>query len=111
MSVVRFACICDHCGKRSEEYSGWFSCTECLEDVCDTCIVPRSGDPETGRAICQRCAFEATLPMCPNCGEPAQFTEHSGDFVETHGLDCGPYERWHEEWLTCNKCGAKTDWK
>lgn len=46
---------------------------------------------------------------CPNCGKEANFTEHSGECVETHGLDCGPYERWTETWLTCNECGAKTD--
>ncbi len=37
------------------------------------------------------------------------FTEHSGKFTETHGLDCGPYETWTESWLVCNECGAKTD--
>ncbi len=54
---------------------------------------------------------DAGLPLCPNCGEPATFTGHAGDFTETHGLDCGPYETWHEEWVTCNKCGAKTDYR
>lgn len=29
--------------------------------------------------------------------------------VETHGLDCGPYERWHEHWWQCMDCGAKWD--
>lgn len=47
--------------------------------------------------------------ICPNCGVRATFTEHQEDCVETHGLDCGPYERWTETWLTCNECGAKTD--
>ena len=28
------------------------------------------------------------------------------DHTETHGLDCGPYERWHEEWYECSICGA-----
>ncbi len=54
---------------------------------------------------------EALGLICPNCGELATFTEHSGDFVETHGLDCGPYETWHEEWVTCDLCKAKTDWR
>lgn len=52
---------------------------------------------------------EAWKPVCSNCGEHADFTEQSGQFTETHGLDCGPYETWTENWLTCSKCGAKTD--
>lgn len=28
---------------------------------------------------------------------------------ETHGLDCGPYERWHEEWSECRICGEVYD--
>jgi hypothetical protein len=27
--------------------------------------------------------------------------------VETHGLECGPYEHWHEEWWECRVCGEK----
>jgi hypothetical protein len=50
--------------------------------------------------------FEYSLPFCPNCGQRADFTHHEGSFTETHGLDCGPYETWHEEWLKCSKCGA-----
>lgn len=26
--------------------------------------------------------------------------------VETHGLDCGPYETWTEEVWICSVCGA-----
>ena len=29
--------------------------------------------------------------------------------VETHGLDCGPYENWMERWWTCMDCGWKWD--
>lgn len=47
--------------------------------------------------------------ICPNCGNEATFTEHSGTFIETHGLDCGPYGQWTETWLTCSECGAPTD--
>ncbi len=57
--------------------------------------------------LCEACAG---LPECPNCGKHATFTEHEADHVETHGLDCGPYERWHQEWITCDACGAETDW-
>jgi hypothetical protein len=28
----------------------------------------------------------------------------SSDSVETHGLDCGPYEQVHEEWNECRVC-------
>ena len=47
--------------------------------------------------------------ICPNCGWDASFTEHSKECLETHGLDCGPYEWWTEIWLTCNECGEKID--
>ncbi len=47
--------------------------------------------------------------ICPNCGQEATFTPHEHYWVETHGLDCGPYETWTESWLTCSECGAKTD--
>jgi hypothetical protein len=30
---------------------------------------------------------------------------HQAYQVETHGLECGPYERWWEEWWTCEVCG------
>ena len=45
---------------------------------------------------------------CPDCGSSA------GDFrfvtsVETHGLDCGPYETFHEEFIGCRACGGRFD--
>jgi len=45
---------------------------------------------------------------CPDCGSPA------GDFrfvtsVETHGLDCGPYETFNEEFIVCLACGGRFD--
>jgi hypothetical protein len=33
--------------------------------------------------------------------------------VETHGLDCGPFERFDEEFIACLACGGRfdpTDW-
>jgi len=48
------------------------------------------------------------VQICPNCGQGATFKEHQAHHVETHGLDCGPYEHWDEEWLTCSMCGEKT---
>ena len=29
--------------------------------------------------------------------------------VETHGLDCGPYETWTEEWWECSICDQTID--
>jgi len=54
MSSVRFAALCDTCGKRSEEYRGWRSCAGCVEDVCDSCDRSRG-------------AFDP-LALCPACG-------------------------------------------
>ena len=31
------------------------------------------------------------------------------DYLETHGLDCGPYEHWRDEWYECSACGARFD--
>jgi hypothetical protein len=27
--------------------------------------------------------------------------------VEMHGLDCGPFERWWQEWWECSICGER----
>lgn len=45
---------------------------------------------------------------CPDCGYP------SGEFrfatsIETHGLDCGPFERFDEEFVICGGCGGRFD--
>ena len=45
---------------------------------------------------------------CPDCGSS------SGDFrfassVETHGLECGPYERFNDEFIVCRECGGRFD--
>ena len=45
---------------------------------------------------------------CPDCGYP------SGEFrfatsIETHGLDCGPFERFDEEFIVCGGCGGRFD--
>ncbi len=45
---------------------------------------------------------------CPECGSA------SGEFrfvtsVETHGLDCGPYETFNEEFIVCLACGGRSD--
>ena len=45
---------------------------------------------------------------CPDCGSSL------GEFriatsVETHGLDCGPFERFDEEFILCLECGGRFD--
>jgi len=45
---------------------------------------------------------------CPDCGSPL------GEFrvatsIETHGLDCGPFERFDHEFIVCRECGGRFD--
>jgi hypothetical protein len=45
---------------------------------------------------------------CPDCGSD------SGEYriassVETHGLDCGPFERFEQEYMVCRECGGRFD--
>ena len=49
-----------------------------------------------------------TAMACPDCGSS------TGDLrfvtsVETHGLDCGPYEVFNEEFVVCCGCGGRYD--
>jgi hypothetical protein len=45
---------------------------------------------------------------CPDCG--SSFGEcRIASSVETHGLDCGPYERFEQEYIVCRECGGKFD--
>lgn len=43
--------------------------------------------------------------MCPECGK-AELRFMESETVETHGLDYGPYERFHDEWWECPSCRA-----
>lgn len=45
------------------------------------------------------------LPRDHSCVEHARFKQ--ADWVETHGLDCGPYERGTDEWWECSVCHDK----
>jgi len=45
---------------------------------------------------------------CPDCGSPAGDLRFATS-VETHGLDCGPYERFDEEFIVCGGCGGRFD--
>ncbi len=40
--IVRYASLCDICGKRSEEYTHWPNCRECDRDICPGCVLPGS---------------------------------------------------------------------
>ena len=114
MSTIPRDVLCPKCWKRDPLLT---QCNHCGENGCEACLLPLEG----GEATCGDCWIfnlspterkameEESGTRCPNCGELANFTEHEGSFTETHGLDCGPYETWTEHWLTCDKCGAKTD--
>lgn len=60
MSMVRFASLCDHCDTRSAEYFAFPTCRECQADVCPTCSVPATYDPEFGVCMCNRCVSLAS---------------------------------------------------
>lgn len=45
---------------------------------------------------------------CPDCGSPTGDLRFATS-VETHGLDCGPYETFNEEFVVCRECGGRYD--
>ena len=45
---------------------------------------------------------------CPDCGSPTGNLRFVTS-VETHGLDCGPYEVFNEEFVVCCGCGGRYD--
>jgi len=45
---------------------------------------------------------------CPDCDSPAGDLRFATS-VETHGLDCGPYETFNEEFVVCRQCGGRYD--
>ena len=45
---------------------------------------------------------------CLDCG--SSFGEYRiACSVETHGLDCGPFERFEQEFIVCRECGGRFD--
>lgn len=64
--MVRFATTCDRCEARSEEYTAWPSCRECLADICYDCAEHGSlleadlDQPE--KVTCRQCAAELETP-------------------------------------------------
>lgn len=56
MSMVRFATLCDRCGRRSEEYTSWPTCEACERDICDRCDCPSERtEDERGQTLCVDC--------------------------------------------------------
>lgn len=59
MSMVRFATLCDKCKWKSEEYTSWPSCKDCLEDICPYCDIPEARtEDERGQTLCKECSEE-----------------------------------------------------
>jgi len=52
MGIVRFASICDHCGKRGEEYSAYLHCRNCGLDLCPDHRNHDFDDGENGLTLC-----------------------------------------------------------
>src|SRR4029077_7023937 len=49
-----------------------------------------------------------TAMACPDCDSPAGDLRFATS-VETHGLDCGSYETFNEEFIVCRECGGRYD--
>jgi hypothetical protein len=73
MSMVRFATLCDKCGKRSEEYTAWPTCKDCGDDVCTECDIDS-----------ERTEDERNATLCPDC-RMARSQEDPG---MPHASDC-----------------------
>lgn len=58
MSLVRFATICDKCGKRSPEFEFWYTCTDCRDDVCNGCTTTAKEDEGQRSCVCFDCESE-----------------------------------------------------
>lgn len=60
--MVRFATTCDRCQARSDEYTAWPSCRECLDDICPDCAAPGTLVETDGegpdRVTCRTCHAE-----------------------------------------------------
>ena len=57
--MVRFATLCDKCKRRSEEYTAWPHCAECLQDICSNCdIASKRTEDERNATLCLDCLNE-----------------------------------------------------
>jgi hypothetical protein len=45
---------------------------------------------------------------CPDCGSASGECRIASS-VETHGLDCGPFERFEQEFILCRECRGRFD--
>lgn len=63
MSTIKCAAICDYCKRKSEEYTGWAICRECLQDTCDQCDVEAERNEEKNRTLCRQCKEEIDQEM------------------------------------------------
>jgi hypothetical protein len=52
MSIVRFASVCDQCGKRGPEYQAYLSCRACGRDRCPECRNSQFSEEERGLTLC-----------------------------------------------------------
>lgn len=76
MSVVRFAHVCDHCGKRGPEYEAFLHCRNCGRDLCPD---HRNHDFDDG----ERC-----LTLCAN--DVGCQLERDSENMETEAKDAIP---------------------
>lgn len=44
---------------------------------------------------------------CPECGDTVNLRSRQSDSCETHGLESGPFEHFHDEWYECPVCHAR----
>lgn len=44
---------------------------------------------------------------CPECSHVVRMRYRQADGYETHGLETGPYEHFHDEWYECPQCHAR----
>lgn len=78
--LVRFACECDKCSKRSDEWTIWPSCTVCQEEICPDCQEPGTlrepDEGDWGKCVCKPCAADQRnddpgfvgVEQCSVCG-------------------------------------------
>lgn len=60
--MVRFATLCDRCKARSEEYTEWPSCKECMEHICPKCDVPNERtEDERNETLCKQCSVQVVM--------------------------------------------------
>jgi Zn finger protein HypA/HybF involved in hydrogenase expression len=46
--------------------------------------------------------------VCPDCGS-SRGEIRTSTSIETHGLDCGPFERYEQVFIICLDCGSAFD--